>query len=173
MSEFDINEIESTESEEIEEISAEEEEYRDTGSVSASILGGLVGMIAALLICTLVYGITGKMPFILFFLFPFCICLMSILFGGSLSLGGIISETVFTFLGIFIFPAFRTACDQVLVAGTSPFSIPLVALTQIGESSFFSGFSLSSLYVFPILIAIIGIAISWQIFKLKKAKSAS
>ena len=164
MSEFEFNNAESTEPAEEDIISV------DTGSAAGSILGGLVGMIIAVLLCTGIYCAFGKIPYIIFFLFPFCICIISMLFGGSLRVSGIIIEAVFIFIGLFIFPAFCVACNNVIDAGLSPLSIPLVAITEIGSNNFLSGFSFSSFYVFPVLISIIGIAISWQIFKLKKAK---
>lgn len=178
MSEFELNNNEASE-EEISEISPEteeiteettEERYVDTGSVAGSVLGGLVGMIIALLLCTVIHGIFGKTPYLTFFLFPLCICVMSLIFSGSLTKGGIITAAVFNFLGIIAYPAFSAACDSVLDRALSPLSVPLVALTQIGKTNLLSSFSFTSQFVYPIIIAIIGIVITWQIFKLKKAK---
>lgn len=178
MSEFEFNTNETLE-EEISEVSPEaeeiieeqnEERYVDTGSVAGSILGGLVGMIIALLLCTVIHGIFGKTPHIAYFLFPLCICVMSLIFSGSLKISGLITAAVFTFLGIIIYPAFSAACDSVLDRSLSPLSVPLVALAQVGKSNLLANFTFTSQYVYPILIAIIGIAITWQVFKLKKAK---
>lgn len=171
MSEFENNSLDEAAANQTEHSDgADEHPYVNTGSVAASVLGGLCGMVIALLICTVAYYVFAGTPYILFLLFPFCICFMSLLFNGSLNVGGIITETLFTFLGIFLFPAFCTACNQVSTAGISPFSVPLVALSEIRNSNFIINFSFSSLYIFPILVAIIGIAISWQIFRLKKSR---
>ena len=168
MSEFEINnEVEETE--ELEE-GYEEDRYIDTGSVPASILGGLVGMFIALILCTAAFVIFDTMPYLMFFLFPLCVCFMSLVFKGSLNIGGLVCEIIFTALGIFVLPAFFTACRFVKANGTSFFSVPLLALTEVGSSNFFTNFAFSTSTVFPILIAIIGIIISWQIFRLKKAK---
>lgn len=171
MSEFENNSLDETTANQAEHSdSSVNQPYINTGSVASSVLGGLCGMVIALIICTVAYYIFASTPYILFLLFPLCICFMSLLFNGSLNVGGIITETIFTFLGIFLFPAFCTACNRVSIAGISPFSVPLVALSEIGNSNFIMNFSFSSLYIFPILVAIIGIAISWQIFRLKKSK---
>lgn len=164
MSEFEIN----NEIEETEEL--EEERYIDEGSVAASVLGGLVGMIIALILSSVIFGIFDKMPYLMYFLFPLCVCFMSLVFNGSLNRGGLICEIIFTVLGIFILPAFFSAFHYVKVSGTSFLSVPLVALSEIGTSNFFTNISFSTATVFPVIIAIIGIIISWNIFKLKKAK---
>ena len=171
MSEFEINnEVEEPEvTEEIEE-EYEEDRYVDEGSAAASVLGGLVGMFIALILSTVFFALTKTMPYLLFFLFPLCICFMSLVFKGSLNIGGLVCEIIFTALGIFMLPAFLSACHFVKANGTSFFSVPLVALTEIGNSNFFTNFAFKTSTVFPILIAIIGIIISWQIFRLKKAK---
>ena len=165
MSEFEINN-------EVEEIKEEFEEdvYIDEGSAAASVLGGLVGMIISLIICTAVFEIFGSMPYLLFFLFPFCTLFMSLVFKGSLNVGGLVCEIVFTALGIFILPAFFTALHYVKVNGTSFLSVPLVALTEVGNSNFFTNFGFVSSTILPILIATIGIIVSWQILRLKKSK---
>ncbi|MBQ8830143.1 MAG: hypothetical protein IJ017_00915 [Oscillospiraceae bacterium] len=167
MSEFEIN----NEVEEIDETEEYEEDvYVDEGSVAASVLGGLVGMFIALILCTAVFIIFDSMPYILFFLFPLCVCFMSLVFKGSLNKGGLVCEIIFTALGIFMLPAFFTACHYVKANGTSFLSVPLVALSEIGNSNFFTNFGFTTSTVFPILIAVIGIIISWQILRLKKAK---
>lgn len=171
MSEFEINnEVE--ELDEIEEIEEEyeEERYVDEGSAAASVLGGLVGMFIALILCTAIFGIFGRMPYVFLFLFPLCVCFMSLVFKGSLNIGGLVCEIIFTAIGIIIHPAFFIALHYTKANGTSFLSVPLVALTEIGNYNFFTNFSFATSTVFPIIIAIIGIIISWQIFRLKKAK---
>ena len=161
-----------TEPEEVNEPEDSEEEYRyvDTGSVPASVLGGFVGMLIALILSTLIYGVFGAFPYILFFIFPLCVCFMSLVFNGSLNVGGLVCEIIFTVIGIFLHPAFFISLHYVKANGSSFLSVPLVALTQIGSSNFFTDISFSTATVFPVIIAIIGIAVSWQIFKLTKAK---
>lgn len=167
MSEFEIN----NEVEEIEETEEYEEEiYVDEGSVPASILGGLVGMLVALILCTAIFAIFGSIPYIFFLLFPLSICFFSLVFKGSLNVGGLVCEIIFTALGIFILPAFFTANTLVKASGTSFLSVPLVALTEVGNTNFFTNFAFATSTVFPILIAVIGIIVTWQIFRLKKAK---
>ncbi len=173
MSEFENkNELELDEELVVSEENEDTEEYRyiDTGSPAASVLGGLVGMFIALVLSTVVYGVFGKMPYILLFLFPLCVCFVSLLFNGSLNIGGLICEIIFTAIGIIIHPAFFIALHYVKANGTSFLSVPLVALTEIGNNNLFTNFSFSTATVFPVIIAVIGIIISWQIFKLKKAK---
>ena len=174
MSEFEKdNELEitvETEEEEVFEEAEEEYRYIDTGSVPASVLGGIIGMIVTLIICTIIYGIFQSVPYLLFFLFPFIICVFSLLLKGSLTFGGLMCEIIFTALGIFFLPSFLVAFDYVVSMDTSVFSVPLVALSLVGKNNFFSTFTFSTQTVFPILIAILGITIVWHVYKLKKAK---
>ena len=172
MSEFEIkNEVEElVETEETEEEFEDEDRYIDEGSVAASVLGGLVGMILALILSTAIYGIFGRMPYVFLFLFPLCVCFMSLVFKGSLNIGGLVCEIIFTAVGIIVHPAFFIALHYTKANGTSFLSVPLVALTEIGNYNFFTNISFSTSTVFPIIISVIGIIISWQIFKLKKAK---
>ena len=165
MSEIEINN-------EVEEIEEYEEEYRyvDEGSVPASILGGLVGMLVALILCTAVFAIFGRMPYIFFLLLPLSICFFSLIFKGSLNIGGLVCEIIFTALGIFMLPAFFTASTLVKASGTSFLSVPLIALTEVGSINFFTNIAFATSTLFPILIAAIGITAVWQILRLKKAK---
>lgn len=173
MSEFENKtEQELAEEQAISEENEYVEEYRyiDTGSPAASVLGGLVGMFIALILSTAIYGIFGRMPYVLLFLFPLCVCFISLLFKGSLNIGGLICEIIFTAIGIIIHPAFFISLHYAKANGTSFLSVPLIALTEIGNCNLFTNFSFSTSTVFPVIIAVIGIIISWQIFKLKKAK---
>ena len=66
----------------------------------------------------------------------------------DLNIGGLVCEIIFTALGMFVLPAFFTALHHVKANGTSFLSGPLVALTEIGNSNFFTNFGFVSSTVF-------------------------
>lgn len=143
---------------------------KDGGSVLMSVIAGLLGTFIALLLISLCCGITGGIRYFPFILLPLCICFANVIFKGDKSVPGIICNIIFTALGVFLVPAFFSAVQYCLKHGTSLITIPFVALGRITDKNFFTDISLSSHTVFPIIFAIIGVAVSWQIGKYYRNK---
>lgn len=152
---------------EIEELMEEEPSggNEDTGTVFLSVLAGIVGAFAALLVMSVCFGITGGVRYFPFILLPLCICFANILFKGNKALAGLACCIIFTALGVFLAPAFFSAVSYCAKQDASFLTVPLVALGKVGENNFFTDISFSSQTVFPVVFAIIGIAVSWQIGK--------
>ena len=143
---------------------------KDGGSVLLSVFAGVLGTFIALLLISVCCGVTGGIRYFPFILIPLCICFANVILKGDKSVPGIICNIIFTALGIFLVPAFFSAVQYCLKQGTTLITLPLVALGRVTENNFFTDISFSSHTVFPIIFAIIGVAVSWQIGKYYRNK---
>lgn len=141
------------------------------GSVPSSILAGLVSLVVSLVIISLCNVIIGKASVFPLILFPLLTFLFTKLFGGKAGMVGRVVAIVFSIIGLIISPSFSYACEYCVEQNISLFSIPLTAFSSLKEHFFFKDFSFCSATVLPIAVIIVGLLITFQLFKLIEVKS--
>ena len=138
------------------------------GSPAVSVLAGLVGCIVGTILCAAGGGMTSTPGMFLFLLIPLAIGAANLLFRGSRGAAGLAITAVFTALGTWLVPSLTAAAATVRNQGLSVFSIPLVALSKAGIANYFTDFALDTSHIFPVLFAVIGVLIVWELYKRKK-----
>ena len=138
------------------------------GSAAVSLLAGLVGCIVGTLLCAAGGGRTSTLGMFLFVLIPMAIGAANLLFRGNRGVPALVITAVFTALGVFLVPSLTAAAVTARTQGLSVFSVPLIALSRIGTANYFTEFALDTAHVFPVVFAVIGVLIVWELYKLKK-----
>ena len=138
------------------------------GSAAVSLLAGLVGCIVGTLLCAAGGGRTSTLGLFLFVLIPLAIGAANILFRGNRGVPALVITAVFTALGVFLVPSLTAAAVTARTQGLSVLSAPLIAFSKIGIANYFTGFTLDTAHLFPIVFAVIGVLISRELYKLKK-----
>ncbi len=144
---------------------AEASEKLNYGFVPASILAGLVGLAAALIIVSICAAVSGGDRYFPYILFPLCICLFTKLFSAHTGIAGILITALFSVIGLFITPAFSYAINYCIKEEIFFLSSPLVAFSSLAEHNFFTDIALSADTVFPAAFIVIGILITYQIYR--------
>lgn len=142
----------------------------DAGSLAASVLGGLLGAFAALLIISVCCAVSGGIRYFPYILIPLCVCFATVILKGNKGTWGFVISAVFSAVGMFFVPAFAAAVEYAGKQGISALSVPLIAFSKVGEVNFFTDISFSSASVFPIVFVVIGLAVVWQIFRYYRIK---
>ena len=133
-----------------------------------SLLAGIVGCFVGWILCALGGGTSTTLGLFLFLLIPLAIGAANLLFNGSRGIPGLVITIIFSVLGVWLVPALTTAAASVMKQGLSILSAPLVALTKVGSSGYFSDLAFDTAHVFPVVFAVIGVWIVWQLYQLKK-----
>ena len=144
------------------------QESPSDGSVVFSLLAGIVGCFVGWILCALGGGTSTTLGLFLFLLIPLAIGAANLLFNGSRGIPGLVITIIFSVLGVWLVPALTTAAASVMKQGLSILSAPLVALTKVGSSGYFSDLAFDTAHVFPVVFAVIGVWIVWQLYQLKK-----
>ena len=121
----------------------------------------IVGIIIACIICAL-FGKVGYIPYLIL---PLCICFGTVILHGKKEVGSLVALIILSVAGAAFLPAIDAAYAQAVDSGISLFSLPLLAFSHIGEANLLTNFTFSSACVIPAVQTIIGICISWQIFR--------
>ncbi|MBR4742895.1 MAG: hypothetical protein IK082_01745 [Oscillospiraceae bacterium] len=151
--------------------SVPEEAIPDTpsgGSAAVSLLAGLVGCAVGTLLCAAGGGMTSTLGRFLFLLIPLAVGAADLLFRGDRGVPGLVITAVFTALGVFLVPSLTAAAVTAKTQGLSVFSVPLIALSRIGTANWFTDFAFDTAHVFPVVFAVIGVLIAWELYRLKK-----
>ena len=138
------------------------------GSAAVSLLAGLVGCIVGTVLCAAGGGRTSTLGLFLFVLIPLAIGAANILFRGNRGVPALVITAMFTALGVFLVPSLTAAAVTARTQGLSVLSVPLIAFSKIGIANYFTGFTLDTAHLFPIVFAVIGVLISRELYKLKK-----
>ena len=147
------------------------EEAPDTpsgGSAAVSLLAGLAGCIVGTLLCAAGGGMTSTLGRFLFLLIPLAIGAADLLFRGNRGVPALVITAVFTALGVFLVPSLTAAAVTAGTQGLSILSVPLIAFSRIGIANYFTEFALDTAHVFPVVFAVIGVLIAWELYRLKK-----
>ena len=135
------------------------------GSLPAAILGGILGLIAGIIIACIICALFGKVGYIPYLILPLCICFGTVILRGKKELSSLVALIILSVAGAAFLPAVDAAYVQAVDGGVSLFSLPLLAFSHIGEANLLTNFTFSSACVIPAVQTIIGICISWQIFR--------
>ena len=137
------------------------------GSAAVSLLAGLIGCIAGMILCALGGGMTSTLGRFLFLLIPLAIGAANLLFRGSRRVPALVITAAFAALGTCLVPSFTAAAETAGNQGLSVLSVPLIALSKVPTANYFTGFALDTAHVFPVLFAAIGVLIAWEMYKKK------
>jgi len=137
------------------------------GLMPTSIIGAFLGMLVSTIPAVIGVLLFKTNVHILFAAIPFCIFGGIIIFKGFRDKRALILTIIFTLIGAYLTLASCIAAEYVMSYKMNIFNIPLVTLTKLISPEILK--SVTSDIVFPIIFMILGIAVSWEFLRAKKA----